>query len=347
MAVEATAEQGTAPDAAETTETGVTEQLDTAGASQTQLVSPGSDLDVSSEAETGDVDGSVAQPEQTDAVDDSGIGDDLASLASSYGLNPAGFGSRANLENAIATLDRQAAQLVQKFQPQRDPETGRFQAGQQGQVNADGATQAEQKAAFDLKKLLTESFGGEEYDQGVEKVLAGLHGHWSSQLQPFQQVLQHLPALVEKVQQFDAFLSQQQQAQAETELDGLFAAKADYHDMFGKDPIQKLPRAQQQARNALVEEMLALDLADQHRGRQSNTRAQLFERALRSLHGERTETIVRKQVATQLNGNKNRALSRPAKKSGQPVSGVARAIERLNKWSADRGLTVPDYGDDE
>lgn len=331
MAVE---NQAPADEAVEQTE----QQTEQAGApDQTFLASPGSDLDVSPEDETGDVDGSVATPEQTETVDDSGIDDDLASLASSYGLNPAAFGGSTNLRNAIAVLDRQASALVQQFQPQRDPETGRpgQQTGQQAQ------------AAFDLKKLLQESFGG-EYDEAVEKVLSGLHGHIDGRVSKAEQVLGHLPALVERVQQFDQFMQAQQERETTAELDQLFAKASDFKDTFGEGSITALvPHGPQfKARNALVEEMAALDLADSQRGRQPSTRAQLFERALRSLHGQKTETIARKQIANKLQGNRNKALARPSQKTGQPVNGTQRAVQRLNEYWAKQGQPVVDFDDE-
>lgn len=241
--------------------------------------------------------------------DNSGIDDELAELASSYDLNPASFRDRAHLENVIAVLDRQASQWAQR--------------GQQTPQGQQPASKEEQQAALDFKRLLKEAFGDEEYDPAVEKLFTNYHQ------QAIAPLVQHLPAIAQRLQQFEQFMQSQHEREATADMDRLFTGLGDeWSETFGKGDISALRQTSPhfKARQALAEEMVALDYADSQRGRPQSSRAQLFQRALNALHGNTIAKQERKKLTNQLGRRNGAALAKPSSKTGKPASGYGRAV---------------------
>lgn len=247
-----------------------------------------------------------------DADATSGVDEGLAGLARSYGLDPANFKDTESLGAAVAHFDRQAAefgrQLMQRIAPQ----------GEQPTKQDSQQQQAAQAAALNLDELLPEA----EFDPKLRNAVKALQDFW--QKQNAELAASAEKKLAEKFGVLDQFVqrqAQEEQARYSRDLDAYFAKLGNEWDgVFGRGAVNSLSpfSPQLKARNELIQEAMAMRMADAELGRPQQSLEQLLDRARSAKFSQQQDTIARKQVAAQLNKRGQAAASRPAAKNGKP-----------------------------
>ena len=250
---------------------------------------------------------------------------ELAQFAASYGLDANDFANDASLQRAIAVLDKQLSDWYGKMnqpQQQQQPQQGYHQP-QQPQA-APGA--------FDLNKLLKDAYG-DEVDPATQKLLTALHGHYESaygsKLNQFEQIFQHLPALVQEVNGLKSFHQSQSEARFEQEVDAAFESlPEEWHSIFGKGSLADLPPHSPQVQNRLaaVKQLDVLQKAEEAVGRKPSSIKKLLERSLPLSFADHHNTLARRSVTSQLKKNNGAALARSSPKGTKP-NGMSKLVE--------------------
>ena len=123
------------------------------------------------------------------------------------------------------------------------------------------------------------------------------------------------------------------------DMDTFFSGLDGFEDVFGTEDIHDVSEGSPKYNNRmeLVREMDALAVADQHMGREFSV-AEIQQRALRLLHGDRMQEGARREVAKQV--NKRRGTARPTNRQGEGLSGEERARKKLNEKYRELGFDI-------
>lgn len=281
------------------------------------------------------------------AVAGSDIDDDAIEIASRYGFDADEaklFGSRKNLEITLAALDRRAAKSVRDQmaanKPAEDPATD---AGATTDSSLANPNDANEKDGFEKFNV---NLDPELFDEETINVVSGLNDHYDSVARAQHQELQALR------QQLSAIAGNQQAEQAKRfsqDMDAFFTGLGEgFREQYGSGGIATIPANSPAriARQRFVEEMSALQIADQRLGR-SSTLSELQERAKRVLHGAEIEQQARKGIAAEVDKRRHQSISRPTSRTTRPLNGEQRAGAFANKFYADRGADKDDSYDGE
>jgi len=125
----------------------------------------------------------------------------------------------------------------------------------------------------------------------------------------------------------------------QNDMDNFFKGLDGFEDVFGTESIDQVSEGspKYQNRMELVREMDALSVADQHMGREFSV-AEIQERALRLLHGDRMQEGARAEIRSQV--NKRRGTARPTNRKGDGLSGEERARKKLNEKYRELGFDL-------
>ena len=278
-----------------------------------------------------------AKPEQPEADE---FDAELLAEAGKYGFSAdesRSFGSRQNLETALAAQDRQLAALGRgelNALTESDEVNGQVRQQQPQQSPSDAAR------PFDKFKL---ELDPAEYDEPQIKALNGLNDHYDNiarkQDEYLRQQAEVIASLDDQLNQITGHFRAEASTRNERDLDTFFTSLGDgFGDLFGKGEMRLLNQGGNEAknRNALVEEMSALRIADAKLNRPTSTTSQLAQRALRSLHGDRLKTLARKDIEDKLAQRRSQTIEQPRSRSdsaagGTPEERAARIAESIQR----------------
>lgn len=271
-----------------------------------------------------------------------GVDEELASYAQMYGLDAGD--PKSLVKYLSAELDRKIAS------------EGRQTWEKPKQETAPAKTAAE-AAAFELAKLLPGELPKGEWDEALiardkqyQDAIKAMHDHYGSRLSSLKDEL--TKPLVDRLEAMERFHLQQEQERTDREIDGFFDslnADPELAKQFGKGSAKGMsPHSQHlKARNAVVEQAIALRDGYAARGMQVPELGQLLKRALNVLHADTVTTTARKQVATQLAANKNRALGTPRRQMPKPLDPEKKAFETLKSKLKEHGFNTASVADDD
>ena len=123
------------------------------------------------------------------------------------------------------------------------------------------------------------------------------------------------------------------------DMDAFFQSLEGFEDVFGVENIADVPGGSPKYNNRmeLVREMDALVVSDRHMGRSFSV-AEIQQRALRLLHGDRMQEGARAEIRSQV--NKRRGTARPTNRQGDGLSGEERARKKLNDKYRELGFDL-------
>lgn len=278
---------------------------------------------------------------------DGDIDDDAIEMASRYGFDAdeaRAFGSRKNLEITLAALDRRAAKSVRDqmaaSKPADDPATD---AGTTTDSSLAEPNDVNEKGGFEKFNV---NLDPELFDEETINVVSGLNDHYDAVARAQHEELQALR------QQLSSVVGNQRAEQAKRfsqDMDAFFTGLGEgFREQYGTGGMAAIPANSPAriARQRFVEEMSALQIADQRLGR-SSTLSELQERAKRVLHGAEIEQQARKGIAAEVDKRRHQSISRPTSRTTRPLNGEQRAGAFANKFYADRGADKDDSYDGE
>jgi len=220
-----------------------------------------------------------------------------------------------SLKRTVALMERQFAKVGRERQQAPPPEQQR-------------TTPERKKFELKLNKDLM--------DPEVAAALEAMHAHYEETVAGLQTKLDGVEgfhrakAHEEFSQQFDTWID---------ELgDG-------YKPVFGKGRGDQVSKREQKARVEVIQEMDALAAGYNQTGRKVPGAKTLFERAVRQLHGDKAETVVRRRVSQQLRDRQGQYVARPSHRKTNQLRGEALAIANLTNRMRERGLLNAGHDD--
>jgi hypothetical protein len=193
-----------------------------------------------------------------------------------------------------------------------------------------------------------------EYERETLETLNGLNDHYDAEVRRQQEQIammeQVLLAVGEKFLQNSDQTKVDESQKFETEIDTFFDGLGDvFHPVFGKGAARLLPTSGKEiaARNALVEEMRVLDIADAQQNRPRQSVPELAQRALRSLHHDKIKTTVRKEILDKTKERQSQQIARPSGLNGKGPSKRDVALKRVEDFYRSKGFALSDWDNEE
>lgn len=273
----------------------------------------------------------------------------ITDAVSIYGMTEdeaAEFGDA--LPAVLARLDRQAAQLMreqmqagqEKEPPAREEQSRQEPAKEPAKEPAAETSPITELPKFELK------LERDNYDDGTLGAFDSLAeeiNRGRELVNRQTEALRQMAQLLVETHQTTSKVAEQTQSESEVarnnELDAIFAGLgSEFHETFGTKPLHEMQAGPQvDARNALLEEMHLLELADRQRG-QTAPRAQYARRALAVLHQDKVVAAARKGVQQQLTNHRRRGIAPPTGSKNKSATGRERALAVIAKYKSDMGL---------
>lgn len=336
-------------DADETAQSGPeTDQAETPGEA------PGTGEEGESSAESGQESSSgeaASDSGQEDTSSDDSASDpefdaEILERAGRYGFSDEearAFGSPENLQSAMTTLDRQLSALGREElgrQSDHEPQPLQPQPPQSPQASQPQAPDPNSTPTTLPEKLKLE-LDPNEYDEGLIKTVNSINDHYDGiirqQEQHLKMAAEAIMALHQQINETTGQTQAEEYARFHQEMDAFFTGLGDeFRDVFGKGEMRTLsPNSPEStARNALVEEMHALRIADARLNRPQSSWKELQQRALHTLHGDKIKSIARREINEKIKNRRGKAISRPAgrqTKSSDPITNAVKFVEEFSK----------------
>lgn len=257
------------------------------------------------------------------ATADGGFTDALLQRAYEAGIDAVeakDYGTPKTLEKAIGHIERQAQNWArqQQYVPPQQP----YHPPQQP------AQQPPELPALDAS----------EFDERLVGAITARDKHYQAQIAQQQQQLQQMHAFL---QQQQAQVAEQQATQTRREIDSLFAGVGEeMKQVFGSGGRYQLSERSPEftARMAVLDEMDVMDAGYRATGRTPPPRDVLFERAVRTIHGDKVEETATRKVQEQLRNDSGQFMAPPTKRNGRELPpGDEKALQTATRMMRQMG----------
>jgi hypothetical protein len=168
-----------------------------------------------------------------------------------------------------------------------------------------------------------------------------LHGHLGATAKVINQQAAEIAEMKEMLTGVMGHAQAQQAAAYEAEVDTFFDGISEtYGDVFGKGKLSELPEGGAEATKRIEVSQAAVDLEDgfKRRGQPVPGRTELFNRAVRSVAGDKAATIAREEVATQVRNSQGQFAAKPTHRKGPALTGDERAESFSEEFYRKKGM---------
>lgn len=173
--------------------------------------------------------------------------------------------------------------------------------------------------------------------RGVGKGLEGAVGHFNDRFIQGERAMQQIVA---KQQQMERFIQGLQASVVEEQCDAFFAQLGDeYKDDLGEGRTRELPRNSDalRMRGEIIQEAETRAAGLRARNQSVPGTEKLLAHAHRAVFSDRTKTTARKEIEQDVQKRRGQAMSRPARRSKVPATGLDAAVAAAVQFEREHG----------